>query len=127
MGTTTSFNRQQRRVLAILSAIFIIVNFGAMMEDAPMTVIFQDILCKKYYKDAARAGNTTDAPAVPLFAAVAFDCKVEPIQTELAFIIGWRNTIEMIAGGCCSNGIVDNADVIPFLRDLRGNAIRNPR
>jgi len=126
MGITTSFNRQQRRVLAILSAIFIIVNFGAMMEDAPMTVIFQDIICKKYYKDAAKAGNMTITPAVPLVAVLPFDCKIEPVQTELAFIIGWKNTIEMIAGGCCSNGIVDNADVVPFLRDLRGDAIRNP-
>jgi len=36
-------------------------TFEGQLEEAPVTVVFPDIICKKYYHDAAQAGKLTVA------------------------------------------------------------------
>ena len=52
---------------------------------APRMVIFEDIICRNYY------GVSHQGP---------FDgnCKVEGVQSELAFVNGWKGTFDSIPG-----------------------------
>ncbi|KGO47973.1 Major facilitator superfamily domain, general substrate transporter [Penicillium expansum] len=57
-------------------------NLGEVAEVA----ILEDIVCRDYY--AKSAVNT--------FISAAERCKIEPIQTEIALLNGWRETFETI-------------------------------
>lgn len=52
---------------------------------APQTAILQDIVCKQYYDGVgSRNGSAPDR------------CSVEPVQSEVAYVIGWEAAIENI-------------------------------
>lgn len=59
-------------------------NLGEVAEVA----ILEDIVCRDYY--AKSAVNT--------IISAAERCKIEPIQTEIALLNGWRETFETIPG-----------------------------
>ncbi|RHZ44420.1 uncharacterized protein CDV56_103014 [Aspergillus thermomutatus] len=74
-----------RSAFAVTIAISVLLMMADICNDiamAPRMVIFEDIICHDYY-----AG----------FAGVA-DCKIEPVQSELARINGWKRTFTMIPG-----------------------------
>ncbi|KAL2867573.1 MFS transporter [Aspergillus lucknowensis] len=83
-------NRDQARpstrsAFAVTIAISVLLMLADICNDitlAPRMVIFEDIICRDYYTDIA--GVT--------------DCKIEPVQSELARINGWKRTFTMIPG-----------------------------
>ena len=87
-----------RSAFAVTIAISVLLMMADICNDivmAPRMVIFEDIICRNHY-----AG----------IAGVA-DCKIEPVQSELARINGWKRTFTMIPGMrnffffSCFNGV----------------------
>jgi hypothetical protein len=76
------------------------VNFGHFIGTAPQLKIFEDIICENYKRSLDQ-----QAP----YANTDFDgsiCKSEPVQSELALISGWKNTLDVLPGrglSICSN------------------------
>lgn len=78
-------------VLAITvaaSALILILDVVASVPTAPRMVIFEDIICRNYYASLQDGGGGT------------VDCKIEPVQSELALINGWKETFDTIPGAC---------------------------
>lgn len=76
------------------SALVVTVAVGAllMMGDiaysvaiAPRMVIFEDVICRQYYAEVQDVAD-------------GLDCKIDPIQSELARINGWKDTLSLIPG-----------------------------
>ncbi|KAJ5719975.1 hypothetical protein N7493_006853 [Penicillium malachiteum] len=68
------------------------VNFGHFMGTAPQLAIFEDIICENYKRSLGREASHK---------IIEFDkniCKSEPVQSELAFISGWKNTLDALPG-----------------------------
>ncbi|KAM3512401.1 hypothetical protein MY11210_003967 [Beauveria gryllotalpidicola] len=68
------------------SILILILDVIASVPMTPRLVVFEDIICRNYYdawgSDDSRMG----------------DCKVEPVQAELAVINGWKETFDTIPG-----------------------------
>lgn len=58
------------------------------LSEVAEVAILEDIVCRDYY--AKSAVNT--------IISAAERCKIEPIQTEIALLNGWRETFETIPG-----------------------------
>lgn len=79
-------------VLAITiaaSALILILDVVASVPTAPRMVIFEDIICRNHYASLQDGGG-----------GGAVDCKIEPVQSELAIINGWKETFDTIPGTC---------------------------
>ncbi len=68
------------------ASIWLLLMASSHITLVPTTAILQDIICDKYY---ARVDLD---PSVP----VADKCSVEPVQSEMAYIIGWKSSLEFI-------------------------------
>lgn len=76
-------------VLAITvaaSILILILDIVGAVPTAPRMVIFEDIICRNHY-----ASSRDGADHV-------IDCKIEPVQSELARINGWKETFDTIPG-----------------------------
>ncbi|KAE8418381.1 hypothetical protein BDV36DRAFT_308732 [Aspergillus pseudocaelatus] len=68
-------------LIAVLASLtFFITDIAGLVTVAPRLAIFEQIICKEYY--------TTQGSGVGGLGMG--DCKVEPVQSELALINGWR-------------------------------------
>ena len=67
---------KQWRIFTIGSLIVLLVDFGGYLSTPAQIKIFENILCRRYY-------SSSDDESV---------CKAAPIQSELAFINGWKDT-----------------------------------
>ncbi|OAA43932.1 MFS multidrug transporter [Beauveria brongniartii RCEF 3172] len=76
-------------VTVAASVIILISDVVASVPMTPRLVIFEDIICRNYY-DAWGGGGSGDSRMG--------DCKVEPVQAELAVINGWKETFDTIPG-----------------------------
>jgi hypothetical protein len=79
-------------VLAITiaaSALILILDVVASVPTVPRMVIFEDIICRNHYASLRDGGD-----------GGAVDCKIEPVQSELAIINGWKETFDSIPGTC---------------------------
>ncbi|OQD60699.1 hypothetical protein PENPOL_c021G03643 [Penicillium polonicum] len=72
-------------VTIVTSVLIMIVDIVASVPVAPRMVIFEDIICRNYYAAAQDSEGLSN-------------CKIEPIQSELALINGWKDTFETIPG-----------------------------
>lgn len=70
------------------SALILTLDVVASVPTAPRMVIFEDIICRNHYA-LSRDGD-----------GEAMDCKIEPVQSELAQINGWKETFDTIPGTC---------------------------
>jgi hypothetical protein len=77
-----------------LSALLMMADVCNLVTIAPRMAIFENIICSQYY-----AGFQD--------IAVVVDCKIEPVQGELARINGWKKTFHVIPGMAMA--------IIPFL------------
>ncbi|KAM3486724.1 hypothetical protein MY8738_000218 [Beauveria namnaoensis] len=75
------------KVTVAVSVIILISDVVASVPMTPRLVIFEDIICRNYYD--AWGGNGDSRLG---------DCKVEPVQAELAVINGWKETFDTIPG-----------------------------
>ncbi|KAJ5629585.1 hypothetical protein N7528_003242 [Penicillium herquei] len=74
----------QWRVMLLAAFLMFSVNFGHFMGTAPQLAIFEDIIWLG--REASHM-------------IIEFDnniCKSEPVQSELAFISGWKNTLDVL-------------------------------
>ncbi|KAM0739785.1 hypothetical protein ACQRIT_004969 [Beauveria bassiana] len=76
------------KVTVAVSVIILISDVVASVPMTPRLVIFEDIICRNYYD--GWGGSSGDSRLG--------DCKVEPVQAELAVINGWKETFDTIPG-----------------------------
>ncbi|KAI1745725.1 major facilitator superfamily domain-containing protein [Xylaria scruposa] len=72
-------------VTIAISAMLMLANFSSVITIAPRLAIFEDVICRQYY------GDRTDIAGAP-------DCKIGPVQSEVAFINGWEKTLSLLPG-----------------------------
>ncbi|KAM3523409.1 hypothetical protein MY4038_008209 [Beauveria bassiana] len=75
------------KVTVAVSVIILISDVVASVPMTPRLVIFEDIICRNYYDAWGGSGDSRLG-----------DCKVEPVQAELAVINGWKETFDTIPG-----------------------------
>lgn len=82
----------QWRVMLIAAFLMLSVKFGHFIGTAPQLKIFEDVIRQKY--------KQTIDPETP-HGNFEFDgdiCKSEPVQSELALVSGWKNTLDVLPG-----------------------------
>ncbi|KAJ5493690.1 Major facilitator superfamily domain general substrate transporter [Penicillium fimorum] len=83
----------KKLLVSIVCAIFLLsADFGFFMSSAPQIAVYEDIICRNYQATLHRAGNETLTPPV------SNPCKSETVQGELALVIGYQNTFDVIPG-----------------------------
>jgi hypothetical protein len=80
------------RIIVSSAVIFLVISIASHIAIAPNTAILENIICRKYY--AASDPSSTWSKKE----ASRDSCKIEPIQSEMAFINGWKDTFETIPG-----------------------------
>lgn len=80
--------RSHWRIVATMAAIVLLLTSTANLALVPTTTILEGIVCRKYYAD------THLDPPEP----VSDRCKVAPIQSEVAYINGWKDSLEILPG-----------------------------
>ena len=74
-------------IILSISVTILILDIGSFIAQAPQTAIFEDIICKQYYKSLASVHKLNNE-----------GCKIEPVQSDVALITGWKDTFETIPG-----------------------------
>ncbi|KAK9418932.1 putative Major facilitator superfamily (MFS) profile domain-containing protein [Seiridium unicorne] len=85
------------RILLPATAVVFILGAGNQLSLAPATAILEKLICDKYYgtSSATAAFLGSVAPTAQLTILDDVDrCKAEPIQSEISFILGWRDVFE---------------------------------
>ncbi len=72
-------------VTLAVGALLMMGDIAYSVAIAPRIVIFEEVICRQYY---AKLQTGADG----------LDCKIEPIQSELALINGWKDTLSLIPG-----------------------------
>src|SRR4051794_32743860 len=85
--TSQSASNSPLWTILSLSAVMLILDISSYVAIAPETAIFEDIACNKYYTAFGHAGDSNSER-----------CKIEPIQSEVALISGWKDALETIPG-----------------------------
>lgn len=75
-----------RRTILVVAAIQIVLNIGSYVSFAAQLAILQDIVCKSHYEEGQSLSMDDDR------------CKVDAVQSEVAFINGWKDVFEMLPG-----------------------------
>ncbi|KAJ5581546.1 hypothetical protein N7535_000166 [Penicillium sp. DV-2018c] len=83
----------KKLLISILCAIFLLAaDFGFFMSTAPQVAVYEEIICRNYQANLHKTGNETLGP--PGFNP----CKSEAVQGELALVIGFQNTFDVLPG-----------------------------
>ena len=83
--------RESTRVLVLVCILLLLLDIAGYLQAAPQTKIFEDIICQNYYANLAN-GTRGDALSID------DPCKVEPVQSELAVMQGYKDSLEQIPG-----------------------------
>lgn len=96
LGSATKPAQHPKKLLvSIVCAIFLLsADFGFFMSTAPQMAVYEDIICRNYQATLHGAGNDTLIPSKPN------PCKSEAVQGELALVIGYQNTFDVVPGMC---------------------------
>lgn len=79
------------RTIVSVAAFVLILAFSSDLGFVPQTAILQDIVCESYYaQHHVAAGPSQTAPAEK--------CLIEPVQSEVAYINGWKDSLEILPG-----------------------------
>jgi hypothetical protein len=115
-----SLNSKKLVVSIICAIILLATDFGFFMAQAPQTAIFEEIICRNHGLRSRDANATIDG----------VDCKSESVQSELALILGWKDTFDVLPGefGVRSSEIPCFPRINSGLRrDLAVAPVRHPR
>ena len=77
-----------RRTILVVATIQIILSIGSYVSFAAQLAILQDIVCKNHYHEPPPEGADNR-------------CKADAVQSEVAFINGWKDVFEMLPGMPC--------------------------
>lgn len=80
-------------VFTVCAVFLLCADFGFFMSSAPQLAVFEDIICRDYKATLHRAGNLSDSSL-----SVSNPCKSEAVQSELALVIGYKDTLEVLPG-----------------------------
>ncbi|KAG6013727.1 hypothetical protein E4U41_005003, partial [Claviceps citrina] len=85
------------RVFVQLCIITLLFDFVQYAVYAPLTAVFEDIICDRYYASlGSGSGSGSDAVLVVLVPPHRRDCKVVPVQSELAIVKGYKDGLNQI-------------------------------
>ncbi|KAI0537873.1 major facilitator superfamily domain-containing protein [Xylaria digitata] len=84
-GEDQSSTRKAFTITIAISVLLMMAEFTNLIAMAPRMAIFEDIICRQYYADWQEVTSVAD-------------CKIEPVQSELARINGWKRTSTMVPG-----------------------------
>lgn len=85
------WTRMQWRVMLIAAFMMLTANLGVFMGLPPQVKIYEDIICNNYKRALEQ-----DSPHQ---ISLEFDgdiCQSPPVQNELALVIGWENTLDVL-------------------------------
>ncbi|KAJ5188076.1 Major facilitator superfamily domain general substrate transporter [Penicillium cf. griseofulvum] len=83
----------KKLLICIVCTIFLLsADFGFFMSAAPQIAVYEDIICRNYQANLHGVGNDTLTPPV------SNPCKSEAVQGELALVIGYQSTLDVIPG-----------------------------
>ncbi|CAG7963727.1 unnamed protein product [Penicillium olsonii] len=90
----TTKSKSKKLLVFIVCAVFLLsADFGFFMSTAPQLAVFEDIICRDYKATLHRTGDVlTPSLSGPN------PCKSEAVQGELALVIGYKNTLEVLPG-----------------------------
>ncbi|KAJ5245554.1 hypothetical protein N7489_005650 [Penicillium chrysogenum] len=92
-SATKPAQHPKKLLVSIVCAIFLLsADFGFFMSTAPQMAVYEDIICRNYQATLHGAGNDTLIPSEPN------PCKSEAVQGELALVIGYQNTFDVVPG-----------------------------
>ncbi|KJK78447.1 hypothetical protein H634G_06145 [Metarhizium anisopliae BRIP 53293] len=77
------------RSIVAAFTIHLLLNIATNIALTPQTAILQDIVCKQYYDGVDSLAGTTHVQEKDR-------CSVVPVQSEVAYVIGWEAAIENI-------------------------------
>ena len=75
------------RAIVAAFTIHLLLTIGSNLALAPQTAIIQDIVCSQYYDGVSSRNNSLPTDKW---------CGVAPVQSEVAYVIGWEAAIENI-------------------------------
>ncbi|PTB47737.1 hypothetical protein M431DRAFT_21838 [Trichoderma harzianum CBS 226.95] len=84
LQTSLSIIPNSRRTILVVAAIQIVLNIGSYVSFAAQLAILQDIVCKSHYQEGESLYMDNDR------------CNVDAVQSEVAFINGWKDVFEML-------------------------------
>lgn len=81
--------KPQRMWVTILSAaaVLLVLNMGSYVSLAAQTTILQDIVCEDYYRQVQPDHRNI---------TLGEKCKIDTIQSEVAYINGWKDVFEIL-------------------------------
>lgn len=87
-------------ILVVCSLLTLATDFGIFMSNAPQTAIFEEIICRDYQANLRRAGagNATLDSGISNALLDSNPCKSETVQGELAIVIGYKDTFDVLPG-----------------------------
>lgn len=95
LAHATSRPKSKKLLVFMVCAIFLLsADFGFFMSTAPQLAVFEEIICRNYKATLHRAGDVL-APSPP---SDLNPCKSEAVQGELALLIGYKDTLEVLPG-----------------------------
>lgn len=88
-------------ILIICGIVILAADFGFFLSQAPQTAVFEQIICRKHGLQSREATNATLGEMDP--------CKSEAVQSEVALILGYKDTFDVLPG--MSNGNRDRVSL----------------
>lgn len=90
--TTNPTHPHLVRAVAIVIVCIFLLEVGDYMMRAPIMRILEDIVCRKYYASHPRSGT----PRITLLAIPEDECKIAPVQAEMAMVWGWDEALSCL-------------------------------
>jgi hypothetical protein len=85
----SSWTTTQWRLMIAGAILLLTINFGLYLSVAPQIEVFEQAICQRYQS------AINDTALGPTIIRVQDDiCKSEPVQSELAVVLGWKDTFQ---------------------------------
>lgn len=81
--------------ITLLCILIVAANAAGGFIEIPMARLVEDGLCRQYYE----GGHTGQDPPPPLDEAM---CKVEPVQSKMAYLLALMSALDAIVGFCAA-------------------------
>lgn len=91
-GTTSPSRRLRLRAWAVTLTLIFILDLSNGFSDTPWLRICESIVCRNYYKAVDPNVIRNDGSIEEKH------CKINPIQEELAFVVGWVPFFDLLPG-----------------------------
>ncbi len=94
--------RSPRAIVLLLSIAVFFISAGSTFANVPIMRILEDNICRRYYGDVLLR---RDSPP-PIDEKL---CKIDEIQSELAYLIGLLLTLEAVIGSCTGTACLESS------------------